>query len=178
MKIPIVTAIPRPNAALKAFLGIQLVVVLALAAYLAAVLTPATRWYEPTQLIVSSGPDSEIATVTLTRAIHQSFPGEYVVEVRWVESRGKLGDPGYAEVGALACYGGDRVGYKGGLTAPHTSSLRAFAADSPTCTRLPPGTFYATACWTVLRPFFGLVPAKQVCISSDAFRITGTDERG
>ncbi len=146
-------------------------IAIVLAVYLSAVLVPATRWYEPRELLVVGQTEDGQPQVTLERKIHASFSGRYMVQVRWAEGRGAPSDPDYVEAGALACYGGDETNYKGGLDSPYTASLIEFTGDSPRCNSLPDGIFYVNVCWTVLRPYLGLVPPKEICVTSNPFRV-------
>lgn len=136
-----------------------IVLPLVLGLYTTAWLLPATWWYEPKSVIIRSDAQGTDLAVSIDRQIKSTFDGRYMVSV-W----------GVPPDGHVACAGSDYLRYKGGLYQPHTMPLSHWA-DDPWCAKLPPGDYYAEACWTVLRPFLGIVPAKTVCINSNVFRI-------
>ena len=134
-----------------------------LIAYTAAWLTPATWWYEPGQIVIADAHVGEDPVVSINRTIHRSFDGRYTVSI-WK-------DP---PDGHMTCGGSDYLRYRGGLFEPHESPLTKWA-DDEWCGRLPAGKYYAEVCWTVLRPFFGIIPDKTVCTTSNMFSITNRD---
>lgn len=132
----------------------------ALAAYTAAWLTPASWWYQPGRIVIQDAVQGGDPVVEIQRTIHRSFDGRYTVSV-WR-------DP---PDGHVACAGSDTLRYKGGLYQPHQAPLTQWV-DDPWCSKLPVGTYYAEACWTVLRPFLGIVPGKTTCTTTPFFRVT------
>lgn len=130
-----------------------------LLAYTAMWLAPATVWYQPESLIISSEGGAE-PQVLMTRKIRFSFDGSYTVDVR------------SAETNAYACGRGGQHRYKGGLDGSYSIGLVDFAGGDAKCASLPEGVYYAEACWTVLAPLWGILPRKTVCISSNPFRVT------
>lgn len=132
-------------------------------AYTAAWLVPATWWYQPGTIIIADTPGGSDPVVSADRQIRRSFDGLNAVSIWRVPPDGHV-----------ACAGSDTLRYKGGLYHPHTAPLTQWA-DDPWCARLDPGEYYAEACWTVLRPFGGLLPAKTTCINSPVFRVLAPD---
>lgn len=122
-------------------------------------LTPATWWYKPVSIRVHDAFVGEDPVVSINRQIKRGFDGRYTVSV-WM-------DP---PDGHVACAGSDTLRYKGGLYVPHDAPLTQWA-DDPWCSKLKPGKYYVEACWTILRPFKGIVPGKTVCITSNLFEI-------
>lgn len=132
---------------------------LAIAAYAAAGMVPATWWYEPISLRVDDVTEGEVPIINVQRDIKRSFDGLYTASV-WT-------DP---PDGHVACAGSDTLRYKGGLYEPHDAPLTQWT-DDPWCGLLPPGRYYVETCWTVLRPFGGIVPGKTVCAVSNIFTV-------
>lgn len=132
---------------------------MALALYTAAWLTPPTWWYQPVSIQIGDAAEGEDPVVSINRKIKRDFNGRYSVSV-WR-------DP---PDGHVACAGSDTLHYRGGLYEPHESPLTQWA-DDPWCARKQPGRYYAEACWTVLRPWWGIVPDKTVCAVSNIFTI-------
>ena len=97
--------------------------------------------------------------VSINRTIRRSFDGRYSVSI-WK-------DP---PDGHVACAGSDTLRYRGGLFEPHEAPLTQWA-DDPWCARIPEGRYYAEVCWTILRPFFGIVPDKTICTTSNMFSV-------
>lgn len=136
---------------------------LAVIALIAAWAVPPTWWYVPNTIQIANAQEGDDPTVSLTRIIKRPFYGEYSVSVWRAPPE---------EDGHVACAGSDRLHYRGGLFRPHEDQLAHWASD-PYCARLKPGSYYAQACWTILRPFGGIVPAKTVCAASNTFSING-----
>lgn len=136
-----------------------LVLPVAIVLYTAAWLVPATWWYQPISVVISDVRVGQDPTVSIKRSIKRGFDGQYTVSI-WR-------DP---SDGHVACSGSDSLRYRGGLFAPHESPLTQWANDD-WCAKLPPGNYYAEGCWTVLRPFYGIVPAKTVCVMSNLFTV-------
>ena len=140
-----------------------LVLPLAMVAYVAAWLTPATWWYQPVAISIADAPLGGDPRVEINRVIKRGFDGRYTVSI-WREPSD----------GHIACAGSDALRYKGGLYKPHHAPLTQWA-DDEWCARLPEGRYYAEACWTVLRPFRGIVPDKTTCRMSNIFAILPAD---
>lgn len=132
---------------------------LAIALYTAAWLTPARWWYQPGSVVIADTPQGQDPVVSINRTIKRDFDGRYTVSI-WK-------DP---PDGHVACAGSDSLRYRGGLYAPHEAPLTQWA-DDPWCARLAPGRYYAEACWTILRPWWGIVPDKTICITSNIFTV-------
>jgi len=137
---------------------------IALVLYTAAWLVPATWWYEPGRISISDAQVGEEPIVSITRTIHRSFDGMYSVSI-WK-------DP---PDGHMTCGGSDNLRYRGGLFEPHEAPITQWA-DDEWCGRLPVGKYYAEVCWTVIRPFGGLLPDKVVCTTSNMFSIFPREE--
>lgn len=136
-----------------------LILPLAIVLYTAAWLTPARVWYEPGSIQIADAYEGEDPVVSINRTIRRSFDGRYTVSL-WR-------DP---PDGHVACAGSDTLRYRGGLYEPHEAPLTQWA-DDEWCARLPEGKYYAEVCWTVLRPFFGIVPDKTVCATTNIFSV-------
>lgn len=132
---------------------------LAISLYLVGWGMPARYWYEPTEIQISDARAGEEPVVSINRTIKHSFDGRYAVSI-WR-------DP---PDGHVACAGSDTLRYRGGLYEPHEAPLTQWADDA-WCGRLPTGDYYAEVCWTVLRPFWGIVPDKTICTTSNIFTI-------
>lgn len=133
---------------------------LAIIVYTAAWLTPATWWYQPISLGISDVDQGGDPVVSIKRSIKRSFDGRYNVNV-WSK---------VPQLGHVSCAGSDELRYRGGMFEPHEDNLTHWA-DDPWCSKLQPGQYYAEACWTVLRPFAGIVPDKTVCAISNLFTV-------
>lgn len=141
-----------------------LILPLAIIAYTAAWLIPARYWYEPGSIQIADAQVGGDPVVAINRTIHSSFDGRYTVSI-WK-------DP---PDGHVACAGSDTLRYRGGLFEPHEAPLTQWA-DDEWCARLPAGKYYAEVCWTVLRPFWGIVPDKTICATSNMFSILPREE--
>ena len=136
---------------------------LALIFYTAAWLTPATYWYQPRSIYISDAVVGSDPIVSINRTIKRNFHGRYEVSV-WQEPSD----------GHFSCAGQDELRYKAGLFKPHESPLTQWV-DDPWCKNLPEGRFYAEACWTIIRPFWFIVPDKQICATSNLFTIVSKE---
>lgn len=119
----------------------------------------AAYWYHPVLVQIDDVDAGGDPLVKISREIHRDFRGEYTVSV-WRQPSD----------GHVTCAGSDRISYRGGLYQPHQDLLSHWA-DDPECARLRPGNYFAQACWTILRPFGGLVPEKTTCIMSNVFAV-------
>lgn len=121
--------------------------------------TPARWWYEPGVILISDTEVGKDPIVSITRTIHKSFDGRYTVSI-WK-------DP---PDGHVSCAGSDHLRYRGGLFEPHQAPLTQWA-DDPWCGKLPVGKYYAEVCWTIIRPYWGIIPDKTICTTSNMFSI-------
>lgn len=119
----------------------------------------AERWYQPEVVFIEDTTQGGDPLVKINRSIFHDFDGQYSVGIWRVPPEGHM-----------HCGGSDTLRYNGGLYQPHTANLTQWA-DDPWCGRLPPGNYFAEACWTILRPFGGLVPAKTTCVTSNIFKV-------
>lgn len=126
--------------------------------YLTGVMAPASLWFDPGLQTVAQEDGGVI--VTQDRVIHSDFLGEYHVIVR-------------ETVGLRpVCEGmGGPFTYRENDGAiPAVQPIDKWAGGS--CGDLPPGDYIMETCWTVVRPYFGIVPPKTVCVTSSPFEVT------
>lgn len=122
---------------------------------------PASFWFDSQGQIVTDADFGGTPTVSEERTIRRSFDGAYTADVR--DAVSQLPVPG--------CSGFDDRHYLGGLSGVRSMSLVEWVDDRPGCATLRPGSYFLYTCRTVLRPLWGLVPAKTQCWQSNLFII-------
>jgi len=135
----------------------------ALLLYVGLWLLPASIWFSSAGQLVSDARPGAAPVVVEDRTIRISFVGDYSTSTREVDSN---------EI-AAGCTASAQVRYRGGLSGVRSMTLVDWTDGKPGCGRLPPGTYYTETCRTVLRPLWGLLPAKEECWVSNLFRIGG-----
>lgn len=126
--------------------------------YAALAAIPAWVWYTPGVQIVSRD-SGGVLTVTQERRINFFFLGAYSVIVRSANGL----DPVCDGVGGPFTY------LKNNGDKPASMPLSDWAGGG--CADLPPGNYIMETCWTVLRPLWGALPPKTVCVRSDVFEV-------
>ena len=128
--------------------------------YLAMVLTPGARWYHADILYVHDPEVGQPIEVEYSGGPHLPFTGAYSVTIRRVSTGELICDP---TSGAIE--------YKPGTARPDPLFMDWWANNDDRCIALQEGTYQMGTCWQVLDPFFGIVPPKTQCVTSNPFRI-------
>lgn len=123
------------------------------------VLLPGRLWFWPTLTNVSDAVIGQAPIVYVERKIFFSFKGSYTVDVRHLKNN------------RVACGKPGGHNYKAGLTEPFSTDLVDWAGGDRDCGKLQAGSYVMETCWTIEHPFWGLLPPKKVCITSNVFEI-------
>jgi len=129
---------------------------------------PATIWFEPHTMFVPDATAGEDFELIYTGDVNREFTGYYSVTIRRAED---FSTPTGGEMrSGTRPYSPDAVS---GRPDPITMSWWAHEIDVES---LEPGYYILNTCWTVVNPFFGLVPNKTVCIESNVFYLAEEGE--
>ena len=142
------------------------VMLAAIAFYGLLVALPPSLWIEVRSIVVNSAPTPAEVTIKVDRSIHWPFDGIYSVTIRRV--------PGLQFV--CTAQPPNAIRYRPGAQLPDPLSLSWWLgepADLQRCEAqgLGPGRYLIETCYTVLRPFWGLVPSKHYCLDSPTYDI-------
>lgn len=140
------------------------VVSVAMVVWLIGAMVPASwLWFDPGPVRIADSVDGKAPAVGFTRTIHRDTAIRYSVIVRELDTH------------RITCDGdGGPFTYRTGSTLPERIDLRWWAGGE--CWPLPSNTYITETCWTVVRPFLGLVPAKTVCRESNPFTVIARAE--
>lgn len=145
-------------------LRVLIVAALLAGTYSAVVAVPVSWWLDVRSVEVASAATPAEVTLKVNRAIRRAFSGSFVVTVRR--------NPG----GSFVCSTGSStpINYRPHAEMPDPLYLwwwLGSKASLASCDDFVPGGYLLETCWTVLRPFWGLVPEKTWCIDSNGFKI-------
>ena len=132
-----------------------------LTCWLLAALVPA-QWFGfwPGSLFIADATPDRAPAILFTRSINRSVRMEYQVVIRELNERRVVCDP---QNGPFT--------YRPDATLPRDVDLVWWTGGDDRCWPQEPGTYIAETCWTVVRPFYGLVPPKTMCIESNPFTV-------
>lgn len=121
-------------------------------------------WFDPEDYFVSDGTPDSVPLITFDRVIRREVKMTYHVSIR------SLGPNGGA--GRITC---DPTNgpftYRPNAELPDPITLDWWTGGDDRCWPQEPGTYVSETCWTVVSPFWGLVPPKSVCRKSNVFTI-------
>ena len=127
-------------------------------AYAGMFLTPVSYWYDVGDLVVRDATQNAPAELEYAGGAVRHFLGSYTVVAREFGSRG------------IVCEAqGGPFQYDPAAIRPDPLTMDWWAPSDARCSALPVGVYTLETCWTVHRPFFGLVPNKTQCIVSPPF---------
>jgi len=117
-------------------------------------------WFDPGRVIVGDGMAAHPPEVSFTRKIKRDTRMKYQVVIREVG-------------GAVVCDPASAAfTYRKDATLPDHIDLIWWTGNDARCWPREPGTYLMETCWTVVSPFWGLVPPKPICRESPPFRVT------
>lgn len=122
---------------------------------------PGEMWFKTRSLNVGNAVSGDSPIVIEDREIRWSFKGRYSTETRDAKTNDIAG----------GCQGSGDVSYKGGLSGPKTYNLVDHTDGKTACRFLTPGAYYTEVCRTILRPLYGILPAKTSCATSNIFTV-------
>lgn len=124
-------------------------------------LVPATWfWFQPGPVVVSDSVGGAAPVLGFERTIKRSVQMSYQVTIRKMRSKSPVCDP---QRGPFT--------YRPDAELPDPIDLVWWSGADVRCWPQEPGTYIAETCWTVVSPFYGLVPPKTVCRESNPFTV-------
>lgn len=121
-------------------------------------------WFDPAEYFVSDGTRESIPIVTFERVIKREVLMTYHVSIR------SLGTGGNS--GRVVC---DPTNgpftYRPTSELPEEIDIVWWTGGDDRCWPQEAGTYTSETCWTVVSPFWGLVPPKTTCRRSNTFTI-------
>lgn len=138
---------------------------LILLAWLGLALVPVEWvWFDPEDYFVSDGTRQTVPIVTFDRVIKREVLMTYHVSIR---SLGNGHDGGQVMCDPT----NGPLTYRPTAVLPERIDLIWWTGGDERCWPQEPGTYTSETCWTVVRPFWGLVPPKTVCRRSNTFTV-------
>ncbi len=125
-------------------------------------LVPASWFgYIPKQVVVTNGSADTVPVVNLERTIWRDVRQKYTVVVRELTTLRAVCDP---QSGVFT--------YKRQPNGVISGDIVWWSGGDDRCWPLDPGEYIMETCWTVTRPFYGLVWPKSQCLTSNPFTIS------
>lgn len=118
-------------------------------------------WFDPGAVVVSNSDMDHPPAILFEREIKRPARISYSVVVREIGAQRAVCDP---TVGPF--------GYRLDATLPEPIDLVWWTGGDERCWPREPGEYIMETCWTVVAPFWGLVPPKTVCRTSNPFAIS------
>lgn len=136
---------------------------LVLIGWMAAALVPLEwLWFDPGQVVVSNGTKESVPAIQFDRRILRPTLMRYQVVIRGLGHSHVVCDPA-----------SEAFTYQPSAKLPEDLRLHDYwTGGDPQCWPLEPGEYVMETCWTAPRPFWGLVPPKTACRTSNAFTIS------
>lgn len=122
---------------------------------------PTWFWFDPGTPYVADSTTEAAPEVGFGRSIKQDVLIRYGVTIRRAEGLTVVCDP---QSSAFT--------YQKDATLPDHIDLVWWTGGDNRCWPREVGTYIMETCWTVVRPFWGVVPPKTVCRTSPPFRIS------
>lgn len=122
-------------------------------------------WFSPGAVIVSDSTTGKPPLIEFDRTIKRNVKMTYQVTIRRMTTKEPVCDP-----------------QRGPFTYHHDASLPLpvdliwWSGADKRCWPRDPGTYLMETCWTVVRPFWGIVPPNPVCRTSNPFTISPAKE--
>lgn len=128
--------------------------------YFGLALVPASYWHNAGAIFVPDEQHDQPIELRWQGGAQRQFLGSYTVIARSLDTN------------RIACdaRGGPFI-YHLGTTIPDPLTLDWWAPSDSRCSDLPVGAYTLETCWTVITPFWGIVPNKTQCVTSNPFRI-------
>jgi hypothetical protein len=135
--------------------------------WIALVAVPVSFWINVRHVTVASAETPADVTMRVDRDIKRPFAGSFVVTVRRSPGGGFVCSTGSSKM----------IVYRPNAEMPDPLYLwwwLGSKAALASCDDFRPGGYLLETCWTVLQPFWGVVPEKTWCIDSNGFKIGGS----
>ena len=113
-------------------------------------------WFEPKSYFIADAAVDEPPSVEFDRVIKRPVAMTYSVVIRKVGSKYAVCDP----VRGPFTYSPDAV-------LPDDMDLVWWTGGDDRCWPREPGSYFSETCWTVVSPFWGLVPPKTACVQGN-----------
>lgn len=127
----------------------------------ALAMVPATwLWFSPGHVVIADSSGNHPPVVEFERHIKRDVQMSYQVTIRKMRSKSPVCDP---QRGPFT--------YRTDAELPELIDLIWWSGADVRCWPREPGTYIAETCWTVVRPFLGIVPPKTVCRESNPFTV-------
>lgn len=118
-------------------------------------------WFDPGRVIVGDSDGTKPPSVSFEREIKRDVRMRYQVVIR------KIGGAAVCDPASAA------FTYRKDAELPDDVDLVWWTGGDKRCWPREPGTYLMETCWTVVSPFWGLVPPKLICRESAPFRVGG-----
>lgn len=136
-------------------------VALVLVAWAGLAMIPAQAlWFDPGDVVVSSSDIDHPPVIFFEREIKRPARISYSIVVRVIGTQSPVCAP---TVGPFE--------YRPDATLPDPIDLVWWTGGDDRCWPRDPGEYIMETCWTVVSPFWGAVPPKTVCRTSNPFTI-------
>jgi len=136
-------------------------------AYLMASLTPASYWYDAGTMIIPDANEYAPVIIDYDGGAKREFTGAYSVVVRNIRNQQVVCDAS-----------GGPFTYKPDAVYPAPLTLSWWAPSDARCSALPEGAYLVETCWGIRNIFWGLVPAKAICTTSNPFNVVRKEKGG
>lgn len=150
---------------MKHVLKITDLVSVILVIWLGLVLVPVQWvWFNPVAYFVADSSVDTPPKVEFERTIKRDVTMTYSVVIRRVGNRNAVCDPVRGP-----------FTYRTDADMPHDADLVWWTGGDERCWPREVGSYLSETCWTVVNPFWGLVPPKTVCVKGNGgapFHIT------
>ncbi|WP_299663822.1 hypothetical protein [uncultured Ruegeria sp.] len=117
-------------------------------------------WYDPGQVVISNSSIENPPRVDFSRKISRPVIMKYQVIIRDIERNAVVCDPA-----------SEPFTYSPDARFPDDADLVWWTGGDDRCWPREPGTYIAETCWTATHLFWGLIPDKTVCRTSNPFTI-------
>lgn len=121
---------------------------------------PAEYWYTPGYMRVLDTYEGEKIELIYAGGAQRDFLGSYSVVLRDAHTSSIVGE-----------MGSKRFQYKTESTRPEPLYMDWWAPADKRIIYPETGAYFLETCWTIHGAFFGVVPAKTTCITSNIFEV-------
>lgn len=125
------------------------------ALYLGLAMVPVSYWYTIGDVVFPEAVEGQPIFMDYSGGARRDFLGSYTVIGRNFATREIVCD---ARSGPFM--------YEVAAPRPDPLTMAWWAPSDPRCKSLPAGAYAIETCWTVHRPFLGVVPARVGCTSA------------
>ena len=127
---------------------------------MASAIPPNFIWFKPISVLIADSDVGSPPQISVGRIIYHPVLMSYQVAIRDVGNSNTVCDTS-----------GGPFTYEPSALIPDDADLEWWVGGEGLCWPLNPGTYIVETCWTVEKPFWGLVPPKTICLNSNTFTI-------